>query len=180
MAQRAAILHESHPGRLWSLPPLRTGASTSQAKSSPENLLQLALGASETRRPAPLLRPLLSPPSHNRLSPQPHPPRLAPRTVEAHLLTCVAVSRHSKLQIKRPIAAHRESKIRRPDDIARRRRNLHLKRSAIEREHQWSGSSRRSGSRRIHTLARRQMQSARRTNLHRAPAVQCNVKLYGL
>ena len=52
----------------------------------------------------------------------------------------VAVSRHPKLEIKRPIAAHREAEIRRHHHIACGRGHLNFDRPAIERQHQWSGS----------------------------------------
>src|SRR3984885_10975408 len=86
IAQRAAIVHESTPGRLWSLPSLRTRASTAPPQSSPEDLLHLALGKTETRRPSPLPGQLLSSPSHPGLSTQPHKFLFAADVVEDGLV----------------------------------------------------------------------------------------------
>src|SRR3984885_8382550 len=92
--------------------------------------------------------------------------RLLPTILNA----CIAVSRNAKLQVKRSIAPHRESKVRRRYHIATGRGHLHLNRPAIECQHQ------RSRRRSIRAPARHHMQPAGRTHAHRAATAQFNLR----
>ena len=59
------------------------------------------------------------------------------RSVAAAVLNAgIAISRHTKPQIKRPGTFDRKSQVRRHHDVAAIRRHLHLDRAAIERQHQ--------------------------------------------
>ncbi len=96
LPQKAAIVHESYPGRLWSLPSLRTGAPAPPSQSSAADLLHLALGKAKARRPPALTRQLLSLPPYAGLSAQPHPFLFAPDVIEDGLLEHAAFDRWTK------------------------------------------------------------------------------------